>query len=454
MMNVNSKIPKFKKKAGSLQAVLPLVLDKLPSIDEDKSHFLSFELMTRVGQPATSTKYKKHVRKFEEGTPQQWIDVLRDMEEIWTQNSVNGGTDRASTVRAVVRGESLTSFEAALQEARMDEAGLEQQITPEMVQEALEAVSTSVFPHRALEIQKLWMNRRMFKPAALTTRQTAAAINRLNNALPLFPMGTDASKFSDVELVGLLEWSLPPAWRTKFDLDGYVPTLGSRARLIEACEAIERNVVETEETKTPTEKNNKKRKNGKKPNDDKKNDANPNKNKYYCSEHGKNPSHVTADCYTIKNRAKAAGSQGGKSNHSFSNKTFRKEVNLLSKKTSKKKVLDMYASAVQREQKKLLKKSAKRKPREEISESSDEDSDMSVQMIESPKSTIRTTKSKTRSNRDPEVEISRKKKRAEKADTLPEEKTYQQTVKWLANEGSPVQGEKTESSEEESSASA
>ncbi len=340
-MNVNSKIPKFKKKAGSLQAVLPLVLDKLPSIDEDKLHFLSFELMTSVGQPATSTKYKKHVRKFEEGTPQQWIDALRDMEEIWTQNSVNGGTDRASTVRAVVRGESLTSFEAALQEARMDEAGLEQQITPEMVQEALEAVSTSVFPHRALEIRKLWMNRRMFKPAALTTGQTAAAINRLNNALPLFPMGSDASKFSDVELIGLLEWSLPPAWRTKFDLDGYVPTLGSRARLIEACEAIERNIVETEETKAPTERNNKKRKNGKKPNDDKKNDANPNKNKYYCSEHGKNPSHVTANCYTIKNRAKAAGSQGGKSNHSFSNKTFRKEVNLLSKKTSKKKVLDM-----------------------------------------------------------------------------------------------------------------
>ncbi len=231
-------------------------------------------------------------------------------------------------------------------------------------------------------------------------------------------------------------------------------TLGSRERLIEAFDAIEGNVFENEETKASTEKKTKKRKNGKKPTDDKKNEGNTSKNKYYCSEHGKNPSHVTADCYTIKNRAKAAGSQGGKSNHSFSNKTFRKEVNLLSKKTSKKKVLDMYASAVQREQKKLLKKSAKRKPREEISESSDEDSDMSVQMIESPKSTICTTKSKTRSNRDPEVEISRKKKRAEKADTLPEEKTYQQTVKWLANEGSPVQGEKTESSEEESSASA
>jgi hypothetical protein len=115
---------------------------------------------------------------------------------------------------------------------------------------ALGAVTNTVFPHRALETQKLWMNRRMFKPADLTTRQTAAAINRLNNALPLFPTGTENSKFSDVEVVELLEWSLPPAWRAKFDLDGYVPTLHPKMQLIEACEAIERNLfIETNESK-------------------------------------------------------------------------------------------------------------------------------------------------------------------------------------------------------------
>jgi hypothetical protein len=47
----------------------------------------------------------------------------------------------------------------------------------------------------------------MFKSTELTTRQTAAAINRLNNALPLFPLETDASKFTDTEIIGLLEWS-------------------------------------------------------------------------------------------------------------------------------------------------------------------------------------------------------------------------------------------------------
>jgi hypothetical protein len=219
--------------------------------------FLSFELMARVGQPVTSTKYKKQVRKFEEGTPQQWIDLLRDLQEIWTQNSVNGGTDRASTVQVVVKGESISSFETSLQEARTNDDGEEQAMTSAHINTALNGVATTVFPHRALETQKLWMNRRMFKPTELTPRQTAAAINRLNNDLPLFPLGTDASKFTDTEIIGLLECSLPPPWHTKFDLDGYIPMLHTKAKLIENCEVIERNASLEERTPSSSKKNGK-----------------------------------------------------------------------------------------------------------------------------------------------------------------------------------------------------
>ena len=84
------------------------------------------------------------------------------------------------------------------------------------MERALNAVASTVFPHRALEIQKLWMNRRMFKPVELTTRQTSAAINRLNNSLPLFPGGSETLKFTEIEIVGLLEWSLPPASRPSY----------------------------------------------------------------------------------------------------------------------------------------------------------------------------------------------------------------------------------------------
>ena len=229
MLSINSKIPKFKKH-GTLQPILPLIPVKLDKDEEAKSHFITFELKSRVGQSAEATKYKKHVRKFEEGSPQQLIDLLKDIEEIWTQNSISGGTDRASTVRSLVKSESIITFESALAEARMDKQQVQQPISQEMVSSALEALKTLVFPHCVLKIQRLWMNRRMLKPAELSARKTAAAINCLNNALPLFPTGTPASKFSETKIIGLLEWSLPPAWRTKFDLDGYIPTLHSKTR--------------------------------------------------------------------------------------------------------------------------------------------------------------------------------------------------------------------------------
>jgi hypothetical protein len=46
----------------------------------------------------------------------------------------------------------------------------------------------------------------MFKPVELTTRKMAALISRLNIALPFFLNETESSKFSEVELTGLLEW--------------------------------------------------------------------------------------------------------------------------------------------------------------------------------------------------------------------------------------------------------
>lgn len=70
----------------------------------------------------------------------------------------------------------------------------------------------------------------MFKPVELTMRQTVAEINPLNNALPMFPRETNTSKFTSPKVIGLLEWSLPPAWHVKFDLDGYIPILGTKAK--------------------------------------------------------------------------------------------------------------------------------------------------------------------------------------------------------------------------------
>ena len=56
-------------KPSPLQPILALVPEVLPTKEEEKNKFLSFELKTRAGQPAGSTTYKKYIRVFEEGTP-------------------------------------------------------------------------------------------------------------------------------------------------------------------------------------------------------------------------------------------------------------------------------------------------------------------------------------------------------------------------------------------------
>jgi len=433
MMSIQSKIPRVTK-AGHLLPVLPLIPHKNSSVEEEKGSYIAFELKTRVGQPSDSTKYKKYVRKFEEGSPQEWIDMLKNLEEIWTQNSMTGGTDRASTVRALVRGESAVAFETALQDARVTAEGETLTINTEHVQAALQAVTETVFPHRALETQRLWMNRKMFKPVELTTRQMAASINRLNNALPFFPNATEASKFSEVELIGLLEWSLPVTWRAKFDLDGYIPTLSSKTKLIEACEAIERSEISLE--KPSKEESSQKHKMVKRA--AAKFGAPPAKkqksvSKHYCTEHGQNPTHSTADCWTLKNRAKAqVPSQ--KEKKSFSSQKLRNEINLLSKQSSKKKILEMYASVIRREQAKL---EAEKPPKRNkiIAPESESDDEMSVQIISAPKKKV--------------VKKARKRS-SDNSDVIAEEQEYQKKLKWLKDHGD-LTGEEGKNPGDESS---
>ena len=125
---------------------------------------------------------------------------------------MTGGTDRASTVRALVRGESAVAFETALQDARTNEEGEMVTISLDSVNKALEAVTHSVFPYCALETQRLWMNRKMFKPSELTTRQMATSINRLNNVLPFFQQ--------DLNPPSSLRWKSLGYWNGPYLLHG------------------------------------------------------------------------------------------------------------------------------------------------------------------------------------------------------------------------------------------
>jgi hypothetical protein len=225
----------------TLLPCLPLVQPTEEDTKESKDELVVYQLKVKSTDRASTTaeKYKINVRRFSDGTPQELITLLIKLNEIWTQNSVTGANDRLATIRTILRGEALSLFEEALEGARLNEDGTHAVMTSDHVEEGLDGVKQGVFPHRALEIQKLWMRRKMRKPVDLSFRKLMAAVTRINNYIPFFPGSTENNKFSKAEIIELLKWSIPQKWHNKFDLEGYIPLLDTRATLLAKCKALE-----------------------------------------------------------------------------------------------------------------------------------------------------------------------------------------------------------------------
>jgi hypothetical protein len=85
------------------------------------------------------------------------------------------------------------------------------------------------------------MNKYMKKPYDLSAKMMSTALSRINNYLPSFPDGDANSKFTDAELVGLLDFSLPASWRKAMDLKGYVASQHDKKSLVDQCKMIKRN---------------------------------------------------------------------------------------------------------------------------------------------------------------------------------------------------------------------
>jgi hypothetical protein len=50
------------------------------------------------GSVPGTPSYKKRIRTFDEGDPQQWMDVITSLREIWAENSITVPMDMSNTV--------------------------------------------------------------------------------------------------------------------------------------------------------------------------------------------------------------------------------------------------------------------------------------------------------------------------------------------------------------------
>jgi hypothetical protein len=72
---------------------------------------------------------------------QQWMDVMTELREIQLQNSIDDAKDMSNTVAAILKGDSLTAYQAAVEDLTVDPNNntLVVPLTEEHVEQALRA---------------------------------------------------------------------------------------------------------------------------------------------------------------------------------------------------------------------------------------------------------------------------------------------------------------------------
>jgi hypothetical protein len=238
-----------------------------------------------------------------------------------------------------------------------DDESLMVPMTEQHIDDALLAVTNQIFPYRALETQKQWMSKYARKPYKMGAKQFVISMSWINNYIPFFLNAKVLSKYSEEELLGILEFAVPPHWRKAFDLRDYLTTSDNKARFISECERVKRNEApqakerdgsdddHTSNKKTKFAKSEKSAtKSGKK----KDMESGP----MYCT-HCKTDTHNTERCWKLK---KVDREKESEEKAPYLKRTFRKEVNAIACRAGKNVDIKIIKKAIKREQGKHQKK--------------------------------------------------------------------------------------------------
>ena len=126
--------------------IIPLVIKKDEEETYDKTKFITLELKSKVGNQFPTT-YKKAIKRFEEGTPHEFITLIYDLQEIFTHNKTTSANQRDAVIQNLLLGESLDTYKAALDERLVDPNDATKKIEPtkEIVKEAMQELAKVVF---------------------------------------------------------------------------------------------------------------------------------------------------------------------------------------------------------------------------------------------------------------------------------------------------------------------
>jgi hypothetical protein len=138
------------------------------------------------------------------------------------------------------------------------------------------------------------------------------------------PRYSVAQSLTDDEVIDILLHAFPASWSAEMQKQGFDAFAHSPTRVLEFCEQLEASEAVFTPVKSKKDSSSKKKSGGHKKSD----------GEYYCLHHGKNNTHDTNDCNTLKSHSKKLKS-GNESSGKSQNKTWSRKAEQSKDKTRK-----------------------------------------------------------------------------------------------------------------------
>eukprot|EP00957_Ditylum_brightwellii_P113913 8683976-Ditylum_brightwellii.AAC.1 len=194
------------------QPIIPFM--RLEPRNLERGQFHTYKLRT-TPVDATSPVYKLYVPFFDEGTPEEWIKFRCGLAAVLKGQNVTLVPVSYAVAKALLKGDTLTVFEQA-------EIARGNQTMPHF-NKCLDDVAEHVFPKKAGQIQKCYMQRNLQFTKDLTMKEWVAQVQELNRYLKDFPVHNAnlTQPLDEDELLGILEFGVPASWRREFTVQGF-----------------------------------------------------------------------------------------------------------------------------------------------------------------------------------------------------------------------------------------
>jgi hypothetical protein len=354
--------------------ILPLIPEK---VKYDRSNSVAFKLRMTPAD-ANSQTYELQVPMIKGSeSVREVLDWRLKMNRVFAGMGANDGPSQMELVNRVVTDAATTVFvEAVAREQRINHRALRDaerdaaiangddraeqdrrvaaialpDIRTQDITRALNSIVEYHVPYKGLQRQKRWMRRKCRKPGDMTAREFFNHFNRINSLeLPRLPPGytVDQSLAPD-EVADILLHAFPATWGAEMERQGFDPFTKTPQEILEFVERLEvaeqiNNKVARGGKTTNTNSGSTQKKSG---------NNGSGKGAMFCHVHGKNSTHNTDQCRTIKGMKKKGEnfSSEKKGNKSWTRKgeqakyktkndlaalvrkTMREELNAMSKK--------------------------------------------------------------------------------------------------------------------------